>query len=232
MNRIKAIAVTALSRVLSFWDLCIEKCTIPFKNLYVRHLHRDNERAMNRRILLAASLVLILDYLLVCYHVGRNPLDILPGIPKLDGRDTAIVYVADLDGKTILTEKRRVERDDTDENYALQLVNHVVRGSQFENTRSAVPFSGAVRRIWFFGDTCVVDFRPEFIDENVPVLPGSEDTFRKALADTIIKNMSGVKNVVITQNGIYGRRLWEIPFTDDAPATPVAAGNQSGQKPL
>ena len=205
----------ALHFVLTNYDKAIDKVTTPIIGLYMKYINRADIRQRNRRILLLASSVIILDYLLICYHVDRNPLDIFPGIPKLESREEVTVYVSDLDGKSLIKETRLTDTDDTKENFALELVNFVVKGSNFENTKVAIPIQGNVRKIWFFGNKCVVDFRFEILPDEIEVIPGSEETFRKALEATIKANIKGVDEVIVSENGIPLKKIWE-PFTQAA----------------
>ena len=137
-------------KILDLMDFVIEKVSRPFFDFYVRHIKREDRKQMNRRLLFAASLIVMLDYLLVCYHVDRNPLDIFPGIPKLEGRSEVTVYVTDIEGKNLLKEKRLLETDDTRENVARELVNFVLAGGNSENTKISVPITGNIRKIWFY----------------------------------------------------------------------------------
>ncbi len=205
MNKIKKV-YTFNSEKIDQW---IDFLCSPFVNLYNKYLNVSDPRSRNRKILLFAFSIVMLDYFFICYHVDRSPFDLVPSIPQIDTRDEINVYVAGLDGKSILKEKRRVDKGSSDTDFAYKLVSFVFAGSNYENTRLAVPVSGKVRNIWFNEGKCVIDLRSEIIKSDIEVISSSEETFRKALSQTILENIPSVKEVIIAENGIPNRKIWE-----------------------
>lgn len=205
MNKIKRFYMIISEKI----DKWIDFLCSPFVNLYNKYLNVSDPRSRNRKILLFAFSLVMLDYLFICYHVDRSPFDLVPSIPQIDTRDEINVYVSGLDGKSILKEKRLVDKGSSDADFAHKLVSFVFAGSNYENTRLAVPMTGKVRNIWFYEGKCVIDVRSEIIKNDIEVIPSSEETFRKALSQTILENIPSVKEVIIAENGIPNRKLWE-----------------------
>jgi hypothetical protein len=187
---------------------CIKPAEQAYEAKMIQISHDKKER--NRFWLLVVALILITDYLLICYHVDRSPLDIFPSIPEIDNRISVPVYVTDLEGKNLLKESRLVEKTDDKTELANLLVKFVLRGSDFENTKTAVPINGRIRKIWFYGDACVIDLRYETIKDNITVVPGSEDVFKKCITETITANIKGVKTVYVLNNGTPDKMIWDV----------------------
>ncbi|MDH7554863.1 MAG: hypothetical protein QHH74_14540, partial [Spirochaetota bacterium] len=61
-----------------------------------------------RMVLLAASVICIIDYAAISVLTDKNIFDIYPSLPELDTRETIDIFVADLDAKSILKETREV----------------------------------------------------------------------------------------------------------------------------
>jgi len=125
----------------------LEEKIITQVNIYRTRFNALTPVKQNRTIVLVLSLVLVADYLMICLHTGRNPIDIFPSIPVLDMRDEITVYVPSPEGK-MLKETRLVDISDDEELYAKRLVHFVTSGSAFENTRIMTPIQGNVRKIW------------------------------------------------------------------------------------
>lgn len=168
-----------------------------------------SKRDRNRFLILLISLLFIMDYLMFCYHADKNVFNIFPSIPLLDTKSTIKVYLPDVDGKSILREIRRVDVQDEKEEHIKSLFNMVVQGFYFDNTSHLVPVNTFVRKVWVYGDQCVIDVDLSEIKDDVKVVPGSEETFKKALDQTIRENVPSVKSVQILVNGLPGRVLWE-----------------------
>lgn len=164
----------------------------------------------NRFLILFISFLFVFDYLVFCYHTEKNPFDIFPSMPVLDDKKLINVYLPDLDGKSILKESRRVSIVDNGEGFIRLLFKMVVKGSYFENTSAVVPVDIAIRRIWIYNGTCIIDLMLATLDDNVDSIPGSEKTFREALEKTIVENIPSVKRVVILERGIPGKNVWEM----------------------
>ncbi len=168
-----------------------------------------SKRDRNRFLILLISLLFIMDYLMFCYHADKNVFNIFPSIPLLDTKSTIKVYLPDVDGKSILREIRKVDVQDEKEEHIKSLFNMVVQGFYFDNTSHLVPVNTFVRKVWVYGDQCVIDVDLSEIKDDVKVVPGSEETFKKALDQTIRENVPSVKSVQILVNGLPGRVLWE-----------------------
>ncbi len=168
-----------------------------------------SKRDRNRFLILLISLLFIMDYLMFCYHADKNVFNIFPSIPLLDTKSTIKVYLPDVDGKSILREIRKVDVQDEKEEHIKSLFNMVVQGFYFDNTSHLVPVNTFVRKVWVYGDQCVIDVDLSEIKDDVKVVPGSEETFKKALDQIIRENVPSVKSVQILVNGLPGRVLWE-----------------------
>lgn len=161
-----------------------------------------------RTLVLAISLVLILDYLLFCYHTGKNIFDVFPSIPVLDSREEISVYLPDDTARNIISEKRRILISDDPEEYVRTLFNIVVKGSRFENTSNIVPISMHIRKIWILGNDCYIDISHSRLKETAKVIEGSETSFRKALEKTITANIPSITRVTVLMSGIPDMRMW------------------------
>ena len=164
----------------------------------------------NRFLLLLISLLLILDYALFCYHADKGLFDIFPPFPALDKREERTVYLPYTDGRSILAEKRKVLVSKDREEYVRRLFKIVVGGSIYENTSMAVPIDPCVRAVWFQGQTCIIDVSPATIQENSPLIAGSEANFTRALEKTISANIPSIKKLMLLEKGIPGKQLWEV----------------------
>lgn len=164
----------------------------------------------NRFLVLLVSGLIIFDYLVFCYHSDKSIFDIFPSFPVVDTRKVINVYLPDLDGKGILRERRSVPVLDDTEGFIRALFKIVVKGSDYENTSMLAPMDTYVRKVWIYGDTCVIDICLPVIPEEAKVIPGSEEAFRAALEKTIVENIPAVKRVILLEKGIPGKRIWEI----------------------
>jgi hypothetical protein len=180
---------------------------------------RADSKKRNRFYLLVFTIMLVSDYLLYCYHVEQNPLVIFPPFPILDQRDEVEIVIPDIDGKSLLNETRLMQRSETTEGFITQLVYEVAAGSKFENTRLTVPIQCIVRTVWILDSVCYIDLRMEYLEDDVPIIPGSEENFRNAISQTVSKNIDGIESVTIIENGIYNRSLWEISRLDETSIT-------------
>jgi hypothetical protein len=163
----------------------------------------------NRYLVLLISLLLFLDYFMFCYHARKNIFDIFPSIPLLDNKIDISIYVPDRDGKSIMKEPRRIIEYKSEDDSIRTLYKMVVRGSDFDNTQDIVPLKTFIRNIWFHEGKCVIDLAVFESEETVRVIPGSENSFRKALEKTILENVPSVKSVVLLVDGISERTMWE-----------------------
>ena len=161
-----------------------------------------------RTLVLVISLLLIMDYLLFCYHTGKNVFDVFPSIPVLDSREEISVYLPDDTAQNIISEKRHILRNDNPNEYAHSLFNIVVKGSRFENTSNIVPITMHIRKVWVSGNNCYIDISHASLKENAKVIEGSEAGFRKALEKTITSNIPSIKHVTMLVNGIPDMRMW------------------------
>ncbi|MBN1499384.1 MAG: GerMN domain-containing protein, partial [Spirochaetes bacterium] len=140
---------------------------------------------------------------------GRNPLAVFRSLPVLDKRAEISVFFPDTDGKNIFEEKRKIRLSDEYEIQIREIVEMIIKGSNFENTRLAVPIEGIIRSIWIDKNRCIIDFRLASLDESAIIIPGSEDIFKEAVTRSVKKNIPGIDEVLIMENGIFGRHLWE-----------------------
>ncbi len=170
----------------------------------------SNRVEKNRFLLLLISLLLVFDYVLFCYHADKGVFDIFPSLPALDEREKRTVYLPDIDGRSILAEKRRVLVSKNREELVRRLFKIVVGGSMYENTSMAVPVDPCVRAVWFQGRTCIIDVAPMTIREDSPLITGSEANFARALEKTITANIPSIKTLMLLEKGIPGKPLWEV----------------------
>lgn len=161
-----------------------------------------------RALLLAISVVCIVDYCAISVLDDKNLFDIYPSLPALDTRKTIDIFVADIDAKSILKEKRRVLLPQDDEGKVNRLLKLVAEGSEFENTRAIAPVDIILRHIWFYDTTCIIDCELSAIEGHVPSIADSFQAFTKALTQTICHNVKGVTKVEVLEHGIYGKNLW------------------------
>jgi len=161
-----------------------------------------------RTLVLVISLLLIMDYLFFCYHTGKNVFDVFPSIPVLDSREEINVFLPDDTAQNIISEKRRILIQDDPNEFARSLFNIVVKGSRFENTSNIVPIRMHIRKVWIFENNCYIDVSHARLKENVKVIEGSEDSFRKALEKTITTNIPSIKHVTMLVSGIPDMRMW------------------------
>ncbi|MDA3899485.1 MAG: GerMN domain-containing protein [Spirochaetes bacterium] len=173
-----------------------------------RKLIRRDSRERNRFLLLAVSLMLILNYSLYCLHVDKNIFDIFPAFPVLDKRVEISIYLPNVDGETLLSETRLVDSSFTPEKTIAFLVSETVTGSQYENTRIVVPIECKVRMVWIYDSICYIDTRLETLKPETPVLPGSEQNFKNAVEKSVKENFPNITKVEFLQNGLYNRNLW------------------------
>ena len=189
--------------------------TLKYKfNNYFNKLKSDiSER--NRFLMILLFSVFIFDYLLFCYISARNPLNIFPDIPLLEKKQAINVYLPDIDGKTILKERRELSIPEKKEGYARILINIVITGSDIDNTSVSVPVNLFKRKIWFTDDMCIVDFDPALVKdskERKKIIANSEALFRESLEKTILENIPDVKKLIFLERGIPGRTMWPQPI--------------------
>jgi hypothetical protein len=167
-------------------------------------------RKQNRITLLIISLVLICDYFMICGLAGKNPASIFPSLPVLDFRDSVTVYLPSAEG-SLLKEKRLIDTPSDNEEFIRRLARFVIEGSAYENTRVMTPIQGDVRKVWIYNDECYIDIRLETLESDAPIVAGSEKIFREALTKTVTDNVKNIKKVLVLENGIPNKNLWESP---------------------
>lgn len=190
-----------------------------FKNIInkikeYRLIIRRDSRERNRLFLLIVSLMLILNYLLYCFHVEKNIFDIYPSFPVMDNREEITIFLPGVKGE-ILKETRLVELENSKEKIIEFIVAEIVRGSKYENTRMVVPIEFNIRKVWIHNSECYIDIRLEALNPETPVLPESESNFKKAVQKSITENFNDITTVNILENGISNRSLWENMAKND-----------------
>lgn len=165
---------------------------------------------IKRSFMLFIAVLLLLNYLSFCYHTDKNPFDIFPRFPILEKKMSINIFIPDIDGKSILKEKRNIPVIQDREGYIRLLFKHVVKGSYFENTSLTVPIDAFIRKVWIYDQSCVIDLGLVIVDEDIQVIPGSEDTFRESIEKTITENIPSIRRVILLESGIPGRRIWDI----------------------
>jgi len=192
----------------------IDKVKERFRNLvFVVQNPPADRKERNRKLLLFISVVCIVDYLALSYLAEKNIFDVFPSLPVLDTRDEIVVYLPDLQASTMMKENRMITRSDDTHIQVRELVKIVARGSKYENTAILVPVDLLVRKVWIEGETCVVDLGLLKIPGNATIIEGSEKAFHDAISKTIKENIDGISRVILLENGIPGKRLWELSDT-------------------
>jgi len=191
------------------YAIIIEKCK-QYYSSFIEMLANPpaDTKKRYRMILLAVSVVCIVDYAAISVLTDKNIFDIYPSLPALDTRDTIDIFVADLDAKSILKETREVSLSGDNVSRVRRLVKLVAEGSEFENTRAIAPVDIIVRHVWFYDTTCIIDCELGTIEGQVPYIPDSFKAFNKALEQTISRNIPGITKVMLLEHGIYGKNLW------------------------
>ena len=168
----------------------------------------------NRFIMTLIGGLFLLNYLAFCYHTDKNPFYIFPSLPLLDERNPINVYLPDIDGETILKEERVISRLDDNKGFIRLLFNIVIKGSYYENTSPAIPIDTYIRKIWIRDEICIIDLGLSIINYNLKIIKGSETIFKISLEKTISENIPTIKKVILLEQGIPEKPLWEIQNTD------------------
>ncbi len=177
----------------------------------IRERINKNNKERNRYFVLAMGCLFILNYLMFCYHTGKNIFDIFPSIPVLDEKRQITVYLPSPDGKSIISEKRDVPEFENGLRYVKYLFGLVVKGSIQENTSQAVPVSLFVKKVWIDGNKrCILDLDAGPLRAGRSFAEGSEEVFKKALQKTLTENIPRMDRVEILVHGVPGRKLWEM----------------------
>ncbi len=189
----------------------LEKIRKKYRDIvYIIQNPPEDRKKRYRKILLFVSVLCIIDYLAFSYLAHNNVFDIFPSIPVIDTRDQVNVYLPDLQTDRMLKETRLIKRSDDMSVQVRQLVKTVARGSKYENTSVIVPVDLHIRKVWLEGDSCIIDFELSRIAGNSPVIDGSEKAFLTAVNKTISENIKSITRVVFLENGIPGKRMWEL----------------------
>lgn len=182
---------------------------------------RDNyyskdKKERNRIAILALSSLMFLNYVMFSYHIESNIFDIFPSIPVIEDRVTINIYIPSEGASEIISEERVIHDGLPDEVLVKKLFSLIAAGSFYENTALNVPAKYTIKKIWItevesgHGKICAIDLMPEMLDSDISVVKGSEKLFKESLEKTIIENMPGITGVVILENGVPFRPLWEI----------------------
>ncbi len=181
--------------------------------VYIIQNPPGNKTERYRKLLLFISIVCIIDYLAFSYLSDKNVFDVFPSLPAIDTREEITVYLPDLQSSTLMKENRMITPSHDTNIQVRELVKIVSRGSQYENTAIIVPVDLLVRKVWIEGDTCIVDVGLLQIPKTTNIIEGSEKAFHKAISKTIKENIDGISKVILLENGVPGKRLWEISET-------------------
>jgi hypothetical protein len=191
-----------------------------FKETFIRFMnmetYRGEDRQLNRNLALLIATLLILDYLMFCFHTDKNIFAIFPDVPKLSRQHEVTVYLPALDGASLLTEKRMAADFENDERFILFLFQRRCEGSIYQNTSMAIAAGMHVRRVWVMEkspdrdgkDICAIDCEVPVLDQEIQAIPGSEPLFREALRKTVAANIPRISEVVVLERGIPYKKLW------------------------
>ena len=179
------------------------------------HPYTWENKTNNRRFIITLTSLLILNYVMFCYHSGKNIFSIFPNIPPISSQHEVTVFLPALDGKTLIEEKRKAAKFESEERFIHFLFNNVVQGSMFENTAFAVPVDMNIRTIWMLGksennskDICAIDCGITAVNPQIKPLPDSELLFREALRKTITANIPHIEKVVLLEGGMPDKKFW------------------------
>ena len=175
-----------------------------------------NDKLANRRLIITLASIFFLDYMMFCYHTGKNIFAIFPSVPPISLQREITVYLPSLDAKTIIDEKRKAASFDNDERFIQFLVDSVAKGSLFQNTAMAVPAEINIRKIWLLEksanpdgkDIYAIDCDPLMLEPGMKPLPDSEELFKKALKQTITANIPHISDIILLAGGIPDRKFW------------------------
>jgi hypothetical protein len=156
----------------------------------------------------AITSILILNYLMICFLIDKNPFDIIPSWPVSDDRAQVKVYLPDIDGDAVFAENRLIEKNEDSEIFIKKLVKFVVQGSDYENTKSAGPSKGDVRKGWIYNKDCIIDLYYGINHKSLKIVKTREQNFKNALTKTIKENVPGIEKVIVLTKGIPHKKLW------------------------
>lgn len=217
MNSMRAVAQKAKWRAVVFYNGQVKTRVERLVSLVRTEIvDYPDRKERTRRIILMFAFLFFLDYLMYCLHTDKNIVDIFPEITPLEQGKTVRVYLPDLDGVTIIAERRSIPKYDSDEKTARVLFEMVVKGSVFDNTSMAAPSGLLLRKVWIYGKpagksrTCIFDLEPVELGAKTPVVKNSEALFKQALEKTVTENIPSVKTVMLLEKGVPGTPIWEL----------------------
>jgi len=190
----------------------VKKEIISLKDNY----YAKDKKERNRIAILVLSSIMFLNYIMFSYHIESNIFDIFPSIPVIEDRVTINIYIPSEGASEIVTEERVIHEGLSDEVLVKKLFSLVTAGSFYENTALNVPAQYTIKKIWLYeaeggkGKICAIDLMPEILARDITIVKGSEKLFKESLEKTIIENMPGISGVIILENGVPSRNLWEI----------------------
>jgi hypothetical protein len=217
MNRIRTGAGNMKRQAVAFYNAQVKARVLSLAALVQTEIiDYPEKKERTRRLILLFTSLFILDYLMYCLHTDKNIADIFPEITPLEEGKTVRVYLPDMDGVTILTERRSIPLYDSDEKKARVLFEMVVKGSMYDNTAMAVPAGLFLRKVWLYGKEggrnkiCVFDLEPAELRSKVTVIKNSESLFRRALEKTVTENIPSVKTIIVLEKGVPDAAIWEL----------------------
>ena len=178
--------------------------------------YAKDKKERNRISILMLSGIMFLNYIMFCYHVESNIFNIFPSIPVIEKKEVINIYIPSEGAMEIISEEREIYQGLSEEILVKKLFSLVSAGSYYENTAINVPVRYIIKKVWITdadgsdGYTCAIDVMPEILDGDISVVENSEILFRKALEKTIVENIPHVKRVILLENGVPFRKLWEI----------------------
>jgi hypothetical protein len=217
MNSIRTGAGNMKRQAVAFYNEQVKARVLSIVTLVrTEIIDYPDKKERTRRLILLFTSLFILDYLMYCLHTDKNIADIFPELTPREEGKTVRVYLPDMDGVTILTERRSIPLYDSDEKKAHVLFEMVVKGSMYDNTAMAVPAGLFVRKIWLYGKEggrnkiCVFDLEPAELRSKVTVIKNSENLFKRALEKTITENIPSVKTIIVLEKGVPDAAIWEL----------------------
>lgn len=178
----------------------------------VRARAAADTRDRNRIVLILLSLLFFMDYLMFCYHIEKNILDIFPSIPLLEQKRSVTLHLPSVEKTELFKEEREIPVFDSDEKNVSFLFRLVTKGSIYENTSLSVPVNLRIRKIWIVEEEkrCIIDVDADTVPKGILVIKGSEALFRSAVEKTITQNVPSIKSVILLEKGVPERTLWEM----------------------
>jgi len=177
------------------------------KNFNLKNIVK-NIKESKRLFIVFLSCLFVLNYFMFCYLTDKNVFNIFPSFPIVEEKKEIKVFLPAIDGVTIIQENRKIAKFNNDQSYIQYLFYTVVKGSMFNNTSMTVPVELIIKKIWVHENHCLINLEADMLKKQLKNSNKYEENFKKALTKTIISNISNIKSVSLSKNGIEGVPIW------------------------